>query len=51
MTPLMDLTGRITTVPHGTSPTLMRTHAMNTGMGSHALLTIMSLILAYYFII
>jgi hypothetical protein len=28
----------------GTFPTLMRTHAMRDGMGSHALLTIMSLL-------
>ena len=39
-TPLMDLTGIIMVV--GTSPTLMLTHAMRTGMGSIALTTIMS---------
>jgi hypothetical protein len=41
MTPLMDLTGIVLLL--GTSPTLIRTHAMNNGMGSLALFTIMSL--------
>ena len=43
MTLRVDLTGIITAmVFDGTSPTLMRTHAMRNGMGSHALMIIIS---------
>jgi hypothetical protein len=46
MTPLMDRTGIIIIMAmllfHGTSPTLMRTHVVTAGMGSHALKIIVS---------
>ena len=45
MTPRMDLTGIILIMAlgfNGTSLTTMRTHVMCTGMGSHALLIMMS---------